>query len=761
MFDLASLLEDLPIALFATDNQGRVTFCNGAAGAMLGAPAPSGAREASARWLFYGPDGRQISLSDDARALSGRSGEPRKEFPAFFKRADGMRRLVVIRSSPLREMSGASAGALHHIVDVTEKNVEEVKAAALAAIVEGSNDAIISKTLDEIVRSWNAGAERMFGYAADEMIGRSITRIIPPEMLDEEQHILEQIRQGQRVNHFDTQRVAKDGRRVAISLTVSPLRDALGNLVGASKVARDITERIKAQEAVAQSAERFRLLAKATNDIVRDWDIKAGTMWWNEGLSQVFGYEPKSFGTSPEAWKTRIHVAERDRVIANVDAIVAGEGLDWNDEYRFLRADGSWATVVDRGFIVRDAAGAAVRLIASMLDVTERRELDARLRQSQKLEAVGMLTGGVAHDFNNLLTVILGNAEALSENLAHDQRLRGLAEMTTNAAERAAELTNRLLAFARRQPLEPKAVDVNKLITGLDPMLRRTLGEHIEIETVGNPGLWPALIDPNQLENAVLNLAINARDAMPEGGRLTFESGNVSLDEDYASMHEEVTPGQYVMLAISDSGSGMDRDTLRRAFEPFFTTKGVGSGSGLGLSMVYGFVKQSLGHVKIYSELGHGTTVKLYLPMAGADLDASRRQEIPAEPAKGSERILLVEDNPLVRSHVCKQLEGLGYHVVSVTNGVEAVATLTRLGDFDLLFTDVVMPGGMNGRQLADEARKLRPGMPVLFTSGYTQNAIVHHGRLDRGVHLLNKPFRLSELAAKVRTVIDEREASA
>ena len=426
MFDLASLLKDLPVALFATDAQGRVTFCNAAAAAMLGAPAPSVAREVAGPWLFYGPDGRRISLTDEFLAQSGADGERPKEFPAFFKRADGARRLVVIRPSPLRDISGASAGALHHIVDVTEKNAEEVKAAALAAIVEGSNDAIISKTLDGIVRSWNAGAQRMFGYAPEEMIGKSITRIIPPELLDEEHRIIEHIRRGQRVDHFDTERLAKDGRRVAISLTVSPLRDTRGNLVGASKVARDITERIKAQEAIVQSAERFRLLARATNDIVRDWDIAAGTMWWNEGLSQIFGYQPEAFGASPEAWKTRIHVADRDRVIRDVDAVIAGKGYDWSDEYRFLKADGTWSTVVDRGFVVRDAAGAAVRMIVSMLDVTERRELDARLRQSQKLEAVGQLTGGVAHDFNNLLTVILGNAEALSESLATTARLRGL-----------------------------------------------------------------------------------------------------------------------------------------------------------------------------------------------------------------------------------------------------------------------------------------------------------------------------------------------
>ena len=388
-------------------------------------------------------------------------------------------------------------------------------------------------------------------------------------------------------------------------------------------------------------------------------------------------------------------------------------------------------------------------------DVTERRSFDERLRQAQKLEALGQLTGGVAHDFNNLLTVILGNAELLTERLDDQQQLRLLAEMTASAAERGAELTNRLLAFARRQALEPRRVDINRLIGGMDGLLRRTLGERLEIEVVRGGGVWSARVDPGQLEVALLNLAINARDAMPDGGRLTIETANASLDDDYAARHEEVVPGQYVMLSLTDSGHGMTPEHMARAFEPFFTTKAVGKGSGLGLSMVYGFVKQSGGHIKLYSEVGEGTTARLYLPRATADDPEAVYPTDVDEPAPGEEHVLVVEDDALVREHVSSLLEGLGYRVTRAENGHEALAAIDAHDDIALLFTDVVMPGGMDGRRLADEARRRRPALRVLYTSGYTENAIVHHGRLDAGVQLLSKPYRRTELAAKVRRVLD------
>ena len=389
-------------------------------------------------------------------------------------------------------------------------------------------------------------------------------------------------------------------------------------------------------------------------------------------------------------------------------------------------------------------------------DISEQVETEEKLQQAQKLKAVGQLTGGVAHDFNNLLTVILGNSDILTDELRHNRHLLPLAEMTRSAAERAAELTKRLLAFARRQPLNPKTVDINKLVSGFESLLRRTLGEQIAIELVQGAGLWKANIDPSQLESALLNLAINSRDAMASGGWLTIETSNAHIDDSYASQHEEVAPGQYVLVAVSDTGEGIPKDLINRVFEPFFTTKDVGKGSGLGLSMIYGFVKQSGGHVKIYSELGEGTTVKLYLPRAKDDSQtASLETPVLVEPPHGKETILLVEDDEMVRSHVRSQLVELGYTVIEAADAVEALAAFAKGPAIDLLFTDIVMPGGVNGRKLADQLRAQSPTLKVLFMSGYTENAIVHHGRLDPGVFLLNKPFRKQDLARKVRQVFD------
>lgn len=386
-------------------------------------------------------------------------------------------------------------------------------------------------------------------------------------------------------------------------------------------------------------------------------------------------------------------------------------------------------------------------------DVTARREMERQLRESQKLEAVGHLTGGVAHDFNNLLTVIMGNAEMLAE-LVTDPQLRPMAKMTVAAAQRGAELTSRLLAFARRKPLDPKATDINQLAEAMRPLIRRTLPKNIELECVPDPDLGITEIDAGELDTALLNLVVNARDAMQGGGKLTIETANAVLDGEYADRHSEVVPGEYVMICVSDTGIGMSADTVRRAFEPFFTTKSEGKGSGLGLSMVFGFTKQSGGHLKIYSELGEGTSVKLYFPIARGALHSNNPPTVKLEPQRGTEHILIAEDDDLVLQHLEGQLRSLGYRVTTATSGPEALKALQAHHDIDLLLTDIIMPGGMNGRELADQARTIYPSLKVLFTSGYTENAIVHHGRLDPGVELLSKPYTRLELATKVRWVM-------
>jgi len=385
-------------------------------------------------------------------------------------------------------------------------------------------------------------------------------------------------------------------------------------------------------------------------------------------------------------------------------------------------------------------------------DATMSRETERQLYQSQKLDAIGKLTGGVAHDFNNMLTVISGNTETLVEGLKQQPELQRVARLIDDAAERCAELIQHLLAFARRQPLQPRNVEINAAIADIAKLLRPTLGEQIQIETVLEQGSMTAHIDPSRLTNAVLNMAINARDAMPNGGKLLLETHRVVLDEAYAQAHADVTAGPYIMLAVSDTGTGMSLETQQKAFEPFFTTKEVGKGSGLGLSMVYGFVKQSGGHIKIYSEEGHGTTIKLYLPPGEGTAEVAVAAAPPAE--GGAETIFVVEDDPLVRNFVTTQLQSLGYKTIAASDGKTALDLITAGQTFDLLFTDVVIPGSMSGRDLADEVAKLRPGVKVLYTSGYTDNAIVHHGKLDDGVMLLTKPYRRNQLAKMIRKAL-------
>lgn len=387
-------------------------------------------------------------------------------------------------------------------------------------------------------------------------------------------------------------------------------------------------------------------------------------------------------------------------------------------------------------------------------DITRRVETDERLRQSQKMDAIGQLTGGVAHDFNNLLTVILGHAEDLMDMTDAPPAVREEAEAVLAAGERAAELTHRLLAFARRQPLRPRTTAVDSLVAGMEGLMRRTLGENINIQLTTSKALWEAVVDPGELENALLNIAINARDAMPEGGRLTIETSNVVVDEAYAA-ENQIDAGAYIVLAVSDTGEGMSPETLSRVFDPFFTTKPQGKGSGLGLSMVYGFARQTGGHVKIYSEPGQGTTVRLYIPRAAADAVAEEPPSAPAVVPRGTERILVVEDDEPVRHHTVASLRVLGYAVEACANGPEALALLDAGASFDLLLTDVVLSDTMSGKAVAEAAAKRLPGLRILYMSGYTANAIVHHGRLDEGVKLLSKPFRRAELAQKVREAIE------
>jgi len=487
---------------------------------------------------------------------------------------------------------------------------------------------------------------------------------------------------------------------------------------------------------------------------------------WNMGAERIKGYMASEIvGQHFSKFYT-----EEDRL-----AGVPERGLEhaklngkWEAQGWRMRKDGTrfWASVVINA--VRDRSSNIIGFAKITRDITEWRDAQEALEkaqeqlvQAQKMEGIGQLTGGIAHDFNNLLTVILGNLDTLSKAVkdgAPDAaKLTRLIESAQRGAQRAASLTQRLLAFSRRAPLDPRVIELGRLVTGMSDLLRRSLGEQIAMETVLSGGLWRVNVDPNQLEIALLNLAINARDAMPEGGRLTIETANTYLDDAYAAAQSEVVPGQYAVICITDTGSGMSKEVAARAFEPFFTTKEIGQGTGLGLSQVYGFVKQSGGHVKIYTEAGEGTTIKIYLPRFMGDDENDAPKDSMQSAATGSELILVVEDEPDVRDYSCESLRELGYTVLEAAEGEVALRIIEERPDIALLFTDVGLPGKFNGRQLADEAKRRRPKLRVLFTTGYARNAIVHDGRLDPGVQLITKPFTSDALASKLRDLLDAR----
>jgi PAS domain S-box-containing protein len=629
----------------------------------------------------------------------------------------------------------------------TERDHHAERERLFSAVVESSNDAIVTKSLDGTITAWNAAAERLFGYPAAAAVGQRIDIIVPPHRHGESDDILKRIRSGEKLEHYETQRLHNSGRLIDVSLSVSPLLSATGEIIGASKIARDITETKRTRNALRREIEERQRIFETSQDFLSITDEQGKFVQVSPSAATIVGYEPAEM-----VGRFAVDFVHPDDLenTRNEMRVARGGQSKRNFEARLIRKDGevvslNWSATysepVKRYFFIGR-------------DLTEKQAAEAQIRQVQKMDAVGQLTGGVAHDFNNILTVITGTIGILEEAVLDRPDLVVIARLIDEAAERGANLTKHLLAFARKQPLQPVEVDINVLILEAAKLLRPTLGEHIEVTPMLAEDAWTAMVDPNQLITAILNLALNARDAMPDGGKLALESRNVYLDEGYASMHSEVTVGHYVMVAVSDSGTGIPAHLLEKVFDPFFTTKEVGKGTGLGLSMVFGFIKQSGGHIKVYSEEHLGTSVKMYLPRAtGLTQTVVEAQQTASVPG-GHETILVVEDDALVRRYVVTQITNLGYSTLEAPNAAEALKIIDTDIPIDLLFTDVIMPGAMNGRQLVDEALKRRPGLKTLYTSGYTENAIVHHGRLDSGVLLLAKPYRKSELAKMIRLAL-------
>lgn len=610
-----------------------------------------------------------------------------------------------------------------------------------------------------IVMSWNPGGRRILGYDAEEIVGRSVAAFYTE---DDRNKGLPDVAVNSAIasGRYATEgwRLRKDGSRFWARTVLTALRSREGTFVGCGMIVQDDSDNKAAQDAVITSSRNFRLLVQGVTDYAIFMLSPDGLVTsWNSGAQRIKGYcEKEIIGSHFSKFYTPADVAEgipfRSLDVARSEGRFEAEG--WR-----VRKDGS------RFFahVVIDAIwedGYLVGFAKVTRDITERRRADELLEQTQralfqaqKMEALGKLTGGVAHDFNNVLQILRGNLELLASKHGRDLWSSERLNNAIDAVDRGAKLALQLLAFGRQQPLSPVVINPARQLRALDDMLRRALGETIEIESVVAGGLWNVCVDPHQLENVVLNLAINARDAMPEGGKLTLELANATLDDEYVASIPDLRSGQFVMLAVSDTGSGMSPEVMERAFDPFFTTKPEGRGSGLGLSMAYGFVKQSGGHVKLYSEIGEGTTVRIYLPRSAGTATNLVPRKAPRL-THGNETVLLVEDDPQVQSTVVEMLSDLGYSVLKANDAEQALAVIASGVHIDLLFTDVVMPGRLRSTEMARRAIQILPGLKVLFTSGYTRNAIVHGGRLDPGVELLSKPYSRQQLATKVRQVL-------
>lgn len=825
---------------------------------------------------------------------------------------DGTYRWIEAAGRVERDAEGNAVGFPGVLIDIEDRRRMEIERdqaqTLLRSFLEAAPGVVYAKDRQGRILIGNRGTTELIGVPPEQYIGRTDAELLSdPAQAVALMATDERVMSSGRSEQVEEAVSFPDGRRAFWLSTKAPLRDADGTVVGLVGTSLDITDRKAAEERHLEVEERYRLAAQATNDAIWDWRMRDGQVIWNEALVTLFGHVLSE--TTAQWWIDHIHPDDRARIDADIHAVIDSDRSAWSGEYRFQRADGTYASVLDRGTVLRDAAGTPQRMIGAILDLTSRKaaeaalaeseerlrfatdagdmgfwdvdlvhdqliwprrtkamfgisghvevtlrdfydgihpqdreattaaflaaadpdvralydveyrtvgkedgivrwvaakgrgmfegnrcvrvlgvaveitarkradaqlkelneELEGRvraevaerirvedaLRQSQKMEAVGQLTGGIAHDFNNMLATVIGPLDLLAMRLGdEDARSKRYIDMAIEGARRAALLTQRLLAFSRQQPLQPVVVDANRLVAGMSDLLVHSLGSSIRLQTVLAADLWRIFADVNQLENVVLNLAVNARDAMPGGGRLTVETSNCAV-EDEAS-HAGIPQGEYVLISVVDNGSGMSPEVIGKAFDPFFTTKKLGQGTGLGLSQVYGFVKQSAGHVRIASVLGEGTTVRVYLPRPSADVDAPPPSPALREPplrAGQQQRVLVVDDEPGVRQFSVDALTELGYEVLAADGASAALKCLDEHPDIALLFTDVLMPE-INGRQLADEARRRRPALKVLFTTGYSRNALVNDGVLDSGVHLIGKPFTLDELATRLQTVL-------
>jgi two-component system, cell cycle sensor histidine kinase and response regulator CckA len=652
-------------------------------------------------------------------------GQRLREYPARLRCKDGKVKEVVIDSSGYFDDS-RFVHTRCFTRDVTAEREAHEAMARLAAIVASSSDAIIGKTLDGIITSWNAAAERVFGYSAAEMVGESVFKLIPPELHSAEHDLLQRLRRGEVVEASAARRIRKDGGQIWIALSVSPIRDASGTITGAASIKRDITRQMEAEAELRLNQEQLQLAHQAARMGTWRWDIATNVLRWDAGLRQLYGLAAGEQVSGYDDFLSRVHPDDRERVSQSVQQALRGQGaLDY--EFRIILPDGRVRWLADLGRVATDPSGEPQHLTGICMDVTERKAVEDHLRDTQRLQAVGQLAGGIAHEANNQMSVVLGGAHFLLRRTDLPEAARQDIEQIRQAAERTASITQQLLAFSRRQILQLQDVDLNAVVQSMASVLRRSLAENQSLVLRLGWLKGPVRADPRQLEQVLLNLTLNARDAMPDGGRLTIETREVELTAGESGSGGP-PPGAYEMMVVEDSGHGIEPGTLERIFEPFFTTKEVGQGTGLGLPVVHGIVSQLGGHIRVETGPGQGTKFKLYFPVAHESRIVDPAEAVPPTPRADGRVALVVEDDGEVRAMAARALREVGYRVVEAENGRAALDLVRRhAGRLDLVVTDVGMPE-MDGYELARRLSAERPSLPVLVMSGYGDQDGQGHG---------------------------------